>query len=885
MQLAPSVTPPRASIAALGETISTSLSPTEERAAKLLESTSAPNEAVALADASPVMSIEVFTLQSVGPSGQNAPGAPSEADVTSPPQIEAHNPGPDVPLTGGEIYPSVSSNSAEEALESVDSQPQLAICSPASAETTAHPPTLAFALETPQERPGDTNLVVSDSAMLAEDSGPTVVEATAPDAVDDTRRFEPYVDSSDSGDLASHSLHGRPTSPITEPTEETEPLVPLAVQSVNDACASERLLQLTESPAPPSPTAGEPLFVDKSLLSGGSAANLVDIGATQDAAVVADDRQNATFLVKAASQSVPGSTTHLDATLCQSDDCCDSKEPMSELPDLSMASSGPAPSIVSQEDSTLSGPGDEVELTTPPSLSPDTAGSSCALFTPTDDAVTKDDLPVEPSDTSEDVLPTLPAEASMLCDDLPPSSSPASVLLDPPPESTIPLCLDAAVAVPAVSSPCASASVPELPFPTEAEEHDSLEPTIPADDDHVNPDDMELYASSPCGIDAADATVETNDIPDFDPALDLPPSSPPPSSSPPHIFSSPPRDLFGSPPTSSPPLPQPQEGKEVESALGDLENGTTNEAQNEHGTEDLSLTRATFTTEAVEDAERASKRMKMEPPLPLSEPPQPKRLTQASIAKQRKKLATPFRSPVIKGPLVQGGLHAVYTTGRAFTPPPPPRKALAEDVQDATVKPDPTLANKDRTASVAKQFKSPLSLSAVNEASCSSTLFSATRAAPTIQTLQGKVQTLKQAIRIKKAGNGDEEDELERLVTKWTTVGREVAWAVWSYVKDIDSGTDGAADQRGGWFSDVDSLSGAKAKQKRSFDPNWGYDDDDERSAKRMKLEDGVEQEAEMEEDEEKPAIQHTLGTMLRHMGIDPATLGWDEEEGDFVDA
>ncbi|KAL6299722.1 hypothetical protein BKA93DRAFT_805388 [Sparassis latifolia] len=36
-------------------------------------------------------------------------------------------------------------------------------------------------------------------------------------------------------------------------------------------------------------------------------------------------------------------------------------------------------------------------------------------------------------------------------------------------------------------------------------------------------------------------------------------------------------------------------------------------------------------------------------------------------------------------------------------------------------------------------------------------------------------------------------------------------------------------------------------------------------------------------EDEDEAAAEHTLGTMLRHFGIAPETLGWDEDEGDFI--
>ena len=100
--------------------------------------------------------------------------------------------------------------------------------------------------------------------------------------------------------------------------------------------------------------------------------------------------------------------------------------------------------------------------------------------------------------------------------------------------------------------------------------------------------------------------------------------------------------------------------------------------------------------------------------------------------------------------------------------------------------------------------------------------------------------------------------------------GREVAWAVWEYVKDLDPG-EALGGGRSGWDADEVAVG-----QKRAFDGAW----DDEHISKKARMDEDVEKDGE----DEKPLAQHTLGVMLRRLGIDPATLGWDEEEGDFVD-
>ncbi|CDO74007.1 hypothetical protein BN946_scf185043.g56 [Trametes cinnabarina] len=473
--------------------------------------------------------------------------------------------------------------------------------------------------------------------------------------------------------------------------------------------------------------------------------------------------------------------------------------------------------------------------------------------------------------TSRDVTPPAISDSSPQCGSISSLSSLSSIIVADQPGLVIEFALPS-------TGPDFLAELPELPespgmpaLSTDRMDTELVRPAdplaeLPADAVHF---DIRNHLETP----PENLTLD-RDLPGA--SFDLPPSSPPPSSSPPPIFSSSPQRMCESPPSSSPPLPQgPQVSDHLDEGRVEAVNAETDSESTPH--EHAAI--AYIENGSANEAETPAKRMRAESPSSTADAPLPKRLTLAAVAKQHKKLAAPFRSPVIKGPLVQGGLHAVYATGRAFTPPPL-RKHGVDAVVDLaqTVKPDPALSNKDRTANVAKQFKSPLvAPSAPSSASSSSSQVSAVHARPTIQTLQGKVQTLKQAIKIKRSGTGEDEDELERLVEKWTRAGREVAWAVWDYVKDLDPGST-AVQAKGGWFTNDDGKWGPQSGEKRGCDADWG--EDEERRAKKPRLHD---EDDEVAEEEPQAALQHSLGTMLRHMNIDPATLGWDEEEGDFV--
>ena len=164
-----------------------------------------------------------------------------------------------------------------------------------------------------------------------------------------------------------------------------------------------------------------------------------------------------------------------------------------------------------------------------------------------------------------------------------------------------------------------------------------------------------------------------------------------------------------------------------------------------------------------------------------------------------------------------------------------------------------------RTQRASGQFKSPLSAATGPGMGHMKGAFSA---APNVQALQSRIQTLKRAIRIRDGGEGE---KLEMLAKKWTDVAREVAWEVWSVVKDN--------------VQDVSKLGGGRG----SFQDSWGWanggKDNCAMSGDRPSSEDENQSEG-----DEPPVPEDTMSVMLRKMGIDPSTLGWDEGEGEFVD-
>lgn len=164
-----------------------------------------------------------------------------------------------------------------------------------------------------------------------------------------------------------------------------------------------------------------------------------------------------------------------------------------------------------------------------------------------------------------------------------------------------------------------------------------------------------------------------------------------------------------------------------------------------------------------------------------------------------------------------------------------------------------------RTPRASGQFKSPLSAVTSPSTGHARGVFSAS---PNVQVLQARVQTLKRAINIRSGGEGE---KLERLVKKWTDVAREVSWEVWSVVKDN--------------VQDVSKPGGGRG----AFQNSWGWADegkeDDAMDGSRPSKENEM-----LSEEDEPPVPEDSMSVMLRKMGIDPSTLGWNEDEGEFVD-
>lgn len=235
-----------------------------------------------------------------------------------------------------------------------------------------------------------------------------------------------------------------------------------------------------------------------------------------------------------------------------------------------------------------------------------------------------------------------------------------------------------------------------------------------------------------------------------------------------------------------------------------------------------------------------------------------------SQARSFKKLSTPFRSP-LASPLAN----------RATPPAAAKPSPLAKQFKKPAVV--SRLVRETTDAAVTSPFRSPVAAASSSPAPAPATIL-------TVQALERRVQHLKRAIKITAEG-GD--DELERLVAKWRGAARAASWDLWALVKDgRREGDGGAAEKKDGWGWD----DGAKPSAA-----SFGWDDKDEGSGGPTPWDDAVGSDAareayedavEDEDDAETAAPKEpTVGTMLTELGIAADTLGWQEEEGEFVDA
>ncbi|KAF9563719.1 hypothetical protein CPC08DRAFT_705846 [Agrocybe pediades] len=298
---------------------------------------------------------------------------------------------------------------------------------------------------------------------------------------------------------------------------------------------------------------------------------------------------------------------------------------------------------------------------------------------------------------------------------------------------------------------------------------------------------------------------------------------------------------------------------------------------------------------SLTESEPTTSGSKLRPTARKNVVPNPKRPTMAGVKLQQKKLSRPFRSPVVHPPV-------------RLAPKPPstssePLVSSANSIHlkeaSGTIKSTTAVASsssqptdtkiKHRTTRAAAQFKSPLS----SAAAASSDEAALVRLTPTIQSLERKLQLLRRALKVRE---DVEEEALEGLASKWTEAGREAAHEVWDAVKDNPSGEGSSVGDRKGkkrgmednWGWD-DSGDSKKKKTNEEPEQNWGWDvvpvsehggDDDHAGGGGEE----VVSDNQQEEEENEETAQPTIGTMLMQLGIAPETLGWDEEEGRFMD-
>ncbi|KAL5530633.1 hypothetical protein ACEPAF_6891 [Sanghuangporus sanghuang] len=316
--------------------------------------------------------------------------------------------------------------------------------------------------------------------------------------------------------------------------------------------------------------------------------------------------------------------------------------------------------------------------------------------------------------------------------------------------------------------------------------------------------------------------------------------------------------------------------------------------------------------------------------------PAPKRMTLASQRRQHKKLASPFRSPLLSklntrststpdAGLSDSKMSSPISSISGFDPSTPVSKLPRLD--STIARPRTPLSS---SAKAKAPFKSPL----VASLPTTDTSYQ-TSNSRTVQDLEQKVQLLRRAIKIKKEGD---DEKLERLVNKWRAVGREAAWEFWQIVRDNEesseapypgthsksqgssldgwgwAGTSGSTHLSGwGWDQpiedkilgedvDSDELESPTKVERELFSalrkepavprttmlpptPRGAYyEQRDISTAFNGDNKETGSYGEESQDESQAPSQAKTLGSMLHQLGIAHETLGWVEDEGDFVD-
>ncbi|KZW04427.1 hypothetical protein EXIGLDRAFT_828299 [Exidia glandulosa HHB12029] len=236
------------------------------------------------------------------------------------------------------------------------------------------------------------------------------------------------------------------------------------------------------------------------------------------------------------------------------------------------------------------------------------------------------------------------------------------------------------------------------------------------------------------------------------------------------------------------------------------------------------------------------------------------KIAAASQARSFKKLATPFRSPLAANP-ASAPSPAPLAPRKNTAMSTPVRSSPLSSKPPAFKKPAPAgvsrLVRETTDAAVTSPYRSPV---ASSSAAPSVTIL-------TVQALERRVQLLKRAIKIKQEG-GD--DALEKLTVKWRAAARAASWDLWTLVKDGQPQSQPGGEKKSWGYDD-----GAEKKDK-----GWGWDDTVSASDGAQEVYEDV-----VEEQDEPEVKDPSIGTMLAELGIAPDTLGWKEEEGEFVDA